>query len=94
MAQPLVGEARGGEELQAFDLAEMCSLTEGEEVEKFRDIVPPASRSRGGTHISNLLPADSDPSGAIEEGEQVVAHLTLGSWLSSRKLARMEALSF
>lgn len=31
-----------------------------------------------------------DLGSGIEEG----SHLTLGSWLSSRKLARMEALSF
>lgn len=44
MAQALVGEARGGQQLQTFDLAEMGPLTEGEEVEQFCDIVPPVSR--------------------------------------------------
>lgn len=40
MAQPLVGEARRGEKLQAFDLAEVRPLAEGEEIKKLRDIVP------------------------------------------------------
>lgn len=32
MAQSLVGKSWRGQQLQAFDLTKMCSLTEGEEV--------------------------------------------------------------
>lgn len=87
MTQALVREARGGEQFQAFDLTEMCPLAEGEEVEKFCDIVPPAPRRHGAMLASGPVQRDRD-------AERQVAHLTLGSWLSSRKLARMEALSF
>lgn len=73
MAQPLVGEAGGRQKLEAFDLAKVCSLAQGEEVEQLRDIVPPASVSRIGSNRKHWeLPK------AAPEGE-AVAHRTLGS---------------
>ena len=45
VSQPLVGEAMRGQQLQTFDLAKVRALSEGEEVQKLRDIVPSAARS-------------------------------------------------
>jgi hypothetical protein len=42
VSQALVGEAGGGQKLKAFDLAEMCPLSEGEEVKELRYVVAPA----------------------------------------------------
>lgn len=41
MTETLVGEARRGEELEAFYLTEVCPLAQGEEVQKLGDIVAP-----------------------------------------------------
>jgi hypothetical protein len=41
VAETLVSETRGGQQLQTFNLAEMCPLTKGEEVQQLRDIVSP-----------------------------------------------------
>lgn len=88
MAQTFVGEARGGQQLQTLDLAKMCSLAEGKEVEQFCDIVPSVSRyARRAIHQHFRSCIDS-------RAAVVVTHLTLWLWLSSRKLARIEALSF
>ena len=78
VAETLVSETRGGQQLQTFNLAEMCPLAEGEEVEQLRDVVPPACVSTCAPRAARLHPT----------------HLTLESWLSSLKLARMAALSF
>lgn len=47
MTKTLVRKSRRRKELQAFDLTEMGSLAQGEEVEEFRDIVTAVS------HIAN-----------------------------------------
>lgn len=41
ISQSLVRETRRGQEFQAFYLAKVCSFAQCEEVEEFRDIVPP-----------------------------------------------------
>ena len=43
IAQSLVRKARGGQQLQTFDLAEMGALAQGEEIEELGDIVSPAA---------------------------------------------------
>lgn len=45
VAQALVGEARGSQQLETFYLAEVGSLAEGEEVKELGDIVPPVAWS-------------------------------------------------
>lgn len=42
VTQALVSEARGGQQLQTFNLAEVRPLTKGEEVQQLGDIVSPA----------------------------------------------------
>lgn len=39
MAKSFVGESGRGQELDTLDLAEMCPLTEGEEIQQLGDIV-------------------------------------------------------
>lgn len=39
MAKTLICKSRRRKELQAFDLTEVGSLAQGEEIEEFRDIV-------------------------------------------------------
>lgn len=57
MAQSFVGEAWGSQELETLDLSEMCSLAQREEVEKFCDIVPPASQYP--SHIVSITECSS-----------------------------------
>ena len=41
MAKTLIRKPWGGQQLEAFDLTEMCSFTKGEEIEELGDIVTP-----------------------------------------------------
>ena len=44
VAQSLVRKARGGQQLQTLDLAKMCPLAQGEQIQQLGDIVSPGER--------------------------------------------------
>jgi hypothetical protein len=45
ITQALVGKAGRGEQLQTFNLTEMCPLSQCEEIQQFCNIVPPTPSS-------------------------------------------------
>jgi hypothetical protein len=78
VSQALVGESRGGEELQTFDLSKVGSLPERKEIKELRNIVSPVCAGQS----------------KYAQAQVAAAYRILESWLSSLKLERMAALSF
>ena len=85
VSQPLVGETRRGEQFQTFDLSEVRPLSQREEVEELGDIVAPI------LSISIPFSPTISPSWLLNVCKM---YLRSELWLSSRKLARIAALSF
>lgn len=68
MSKTLVRKSRGGQQLQAFDLSEVGSLAESEEVEKLRNVVS----SNSNVSMRRNEPSDYDQELVLDNLPDVV----------------------